>query len=325
MSWHHVINVSGGKDSTALLLLAIERGTPNLKVVFADTGNEHPQTYECVRFLEHRLDVPIQWVRASFDDEIAGKREYVATRWAAKGVPAEKIARAMAVLRPTGNPFLDLCLWKGRFPSRMTQFCTAELKKVPINEQVVRPLLFAGHRVISWQGVRAQESPKRALLPMVERQPDGPLWAYRPILHWTAEEVFAMHHRHGIEPNPLYTQGMGRVGCMPCINVRKSELFEIAKRFPEQIDRIEAWEAAVTEASKRGAATFFSGDSAMRSHSLGGFASLTPSEVASVANVRQAVEWSATSRGGRHYDLLKWAERQDDDTPICSSAYGLCE
>ena len=32
--------------------------------------------------------------------------------------------------------------------------------------------------------------------------------------------------------------GMGRVGCMPCINCRKDELLEISKRFPEVIERI---------------------------------------------------------------------------------------
>ena len=41
---HNIISFSGGKDSTAMLLLAIERETDNLSAVFADTGNEHEQT-----------------------------------------------------------------------------------------------------------------------------------------------------------------------------------------------------------------------------------------------------------------------------------------
>jgi diphthamide synthase (EF-2-diphthine--ammonia ligase) len=40
---HHIASVSGGKDSTALWLLAVERGV-EIQPVFADTG--HEQTYE---------------------------------------------------------------------------------------------------------------------------------------------------------------------------------------------------------------------------------------------------------------------------------------
>lgn len=42
----NMLSVSGGKDSTATLLLALERDTRNLVPVLADTGNEHPQSYD---------------------------------------------------------------------------------------------------------------------------------------------------------------------------------------------------------------------------------------------------------------------------------------
>lgn len=40
----NIISVSGGKDSTALYLLAIEFFGKDFIPVFADTGNEHPVT-----------------------------------------------------------------------------------------------------------------------------------------------------------------------------------------------------------------------------------------------------------------------------------------
>ena len=297
----NVISVSGGKDSTALLLLAIERETENLSAVFADTGNEHPTTYEFVRYLEAETGVAIRWVRADFTDRINNKAEYIRNHWADDGVADEKIKRALETLKPTGNPFLDLCIWKGRPPSTKARFCTSELKVIPMTEQVLMPLTDAGHEVYSWQGVRRDESRARAELNELD-EVGGGLFNFRPILDWTVDDVFAMHKKHGIEPNPLYRQGMGRVGCMPCINCRKDELLEISKRFPEELERIAEWERIILNASKRDGASFF------RSKYRG-------------TTIQSAVEWSKTSRGGQELDLF----RSFDEPNQCESAYGLCE
>ena len=314
---HNVISFSGGKDSTAMLLLAIERDTPDLSVVFADTGNEHEQTYDYVRYIESATGVPIRWVKADFSRQIAGKREFVLTKWADKwGAPQEAIDRAAAALVPTGIPFLDLCIWKGRFPSTKVAFCSEELKRNPIIEQVQKPLLETGN-VISWQGVRRDESLRRKHLPERElkmtAENGSEMWNYRPILDWTANDCFAMHKKHGIKHNPLYEQRMGRVGCMPCINARKDELNEISKRFPDVIERIAQWENAVGLASIRGESTFFTSEGMPEGS--------TPQQHYENGRIEQVVKWAATARGGRQRDFL----REMDDGPVCSSIYGLCE
>lgn len=320
--YEHIISVSGGKDSTALYLLAMERGRP-FKAVFADTGNEHELTYEFVRTLPKKTGGPkIQWVRADFTKDFERKRKFIAEKWPLDGVSTEKIKRALQLFHPTGNPFLDLCMMKGRFPSTKARFCTEELKVKPINEQVNWPILFDKRHVISWQGVRGDESPARAILPPWQRLEPfrseplvsaGRLYAHRPLLSWTIGDVWAIHKRHDISPNPLYAQGMNRVGCMPCIMCRKEELREIARRFPEHIERIETWEALVSEVSKRGQATFFAAcdDPAVRergeiSHQTHG--------------IRNHVEWSKTDRGGRQYNLITTV---DFGTPC--DQWGTCE
>ncbi|WP_127483956.1 phosphoadenosine phosphosulfate reductase domain-containing protein [Paenibacillus ehimensis] len=213
--------------------------------------------------------------------------------------------RAIDHLKPTGNPFLDLCIWKSRFPSTKVRFCTQYLKAYPIFDEVYAPLLEQGYHVVSWQGVRAAESPARAKLQEREMTPEG-YEIYRPLLQWSARDVFAMHKKHGIEPNPLYLQGMGRVGCMPCINVNKDELFEISRRFPEEIERIAEWERIVSAASKLQNSSFLP---ALASDDK--------------KNIYDWVEWSKTAHGGKQYDLIKAIEF--DNVPVCSSQYGLCE
>lgn len=294
------------EQSNRLLL----RGT--LSFAFADTGHEHPLTYEYVGRLERYLGVPISRVRADFSVEIARKRNSVGQRWTAAGVPPHRIARAVQLLEPTGVPFLDLCIWKGRFPSARRRFCSEELKHRPIYEQVLLPKMRMG-RVLSWQGVRRDESPGRASARWYERG-DGPrLWNFRPLVDWTVEGVFDIHKRHGLEPNPLYRLGMGRVGCMPCIHARKAELAEIARRFPAELRRVAEWERLVALVSRRGLSSFFAHDKIPGEHQ--------GSRNIPMPGIQDVALWATTGRGGRQFDLLA----QRGEVPICSSLYGLCE
>ena len=135
----HIVNISGGKDSTATYLLALDRGVP-FRAVMADTGNEHPDTIEYAERLGDRTGGPqVEVFRADFTERMAKKRAYVAEHWPEKGVPQAVVDRAIAALQPTGIPFLDLCLWKGRFPSRRAQFCTEFLKSDVIGRLVIDP------------------------------------------------------------------------------------------------------------------------------------------------------------------------------------------
>lgn len=299
----NVISISGGKDSAAMWIHVTKELGMEVMPVFADTGNEHQLTYQYVDYLEEKLG-PIRRVKADFTDQIEHKRITVQTKWREEGISEDIILKALEVLQPTGNPFLDLCIWKGRFPSTKARFCTQELKIIPMLEQVTLPLLEAGHKVVSLQGIRAQESPARAAMPEHEDTPEG-FHVWRPLLNWTADDVFAMHSKHGIEPNPLYKLGMSRVGCMPCINCNKAELFEIARRFPEVVERVAEWERLVKIASKRQASTFF------------------PTADGRGDGIYDLVEWSKTAYGGKQYDLIKALEWED--VPQCSSVYGLCE
>ncbi|PRH13525.1 phosphoadenosine phosphosulfate reductase domain-containing protein [Burkholderia gladioli] len=317
----HVVSLSGGKDSTATLLVALElHGRENVRAVFADTGNEHEATYAyALDYLPSALGITVDVVRADFADEFATKRANLARL--AVGEPEsavygkrefmyawtpEAAARALELLHPTGNPFLDLCLVRGGFPSRKRQFCTEYLKRNPLTEYAIG-LIDGGYFVESWQGVRADESEARRWLPHYEWR-GGHYAVLRPILRWNVANVFEAHAAAGIEPNPLYREGMSRVGCMPCINAQKAEIREIARRFPEHVERVAAWERLVSEVCRPFSPVSF-------------FHMGTTGHMGQATTVLQVVEWSKTTRGGRQYDLLADAE----PATACSSAYGLCE
>lgn len=313
----HLVSLSGGKDSTATLLVALElHGHANVMAAFADTGNEHPATYEYVRYLHRSLSVPIVWLKRDLSPEWWARVEYVRNRWPAKGVAPAVVDRVVEFMQrgPTGNPFLDLCIIKGRFPSRRAQFCTQWLKTEPLTELAME-LIESHGQIWSWQGIRLDESHSRrsrlqgtgACVRSYEELGGG-LHIMRPILRWPAAAVFEAHRAWGIEPNPLYTQGADRVGCMPCINAGKDEVLNISKRWPEHIDRIAEWERVVGLASKRGNSTFFPspGDSATAFER---------------GNVWQVVQWSQTQRGGKRLDLF----RVHEEPTACASSFGLCE
>lgn len=314
----HLVSVSGGKDSTAVYLLALESGRP-FRAVMADVGNEHPDTYEYVARLHERTGGPkVEVVMANFDAEIAAKRMFIARdqrlkrdysskptsdsygrrrRWSNKAK-----RRALAALVPTGIPYLDLCMWKGRFPSSQAQFCTEHLKDIPISIGVVGPMLKAGP-VLQWLGMRAEESERRRLQPKFNHHENGSM-IWRPIQQWVEADVWAMHRRHGLVPNPLYAKGARRVGCWPCVNCGKEELRLMDELTPEEDDRIEYWEHLVGQCSKRGQATFFA-----------------PKERGVLIGIKDAIEWAKTTHGGKQYGMFFDQQRGGG----CTSDLGLCE
>ena len=193
--------VSGGKDSTATLLLAIEKhGEDNIVPIFTDTGFEASETYRYLNYLENQLGVKIIKLR-----------------------------------NPEGYDLPLLILKKKRFPNSRMRFCTALLKQVPA------ALYLMQRKDVGelWFGIRASESRRRK--EKYGRLSPEDTWDYAewlnnngylrkrhleklthircrfPIVNWTEKQVFRYLGEKGIEPNPLYTRGHKRVGCYPCI------------------------------------------------------------------------------------------------------------
>lgn len=301
-----VVSVSGGKDSTATYLLCLEQTGGDFDAVFADTGNEHPHTYEYVARLHERTGGPkVRVVKADFSWELTRKKAYLesgkAVSRSVRPWTEDRVREVLAAgFEPTGIPFLDLCRMKGMFPSRKRAFCSEILKRATLQEQAHQPLIDSGYHVISWQGIRAEESVRRSCYPMWEISPESEsVTIYRPLMGWTVEDVAAMHKRHNVPLNPLYGMGFSRVGCMPCIQSNKQDIRNIAQICPEHIAKIREWERSIQASNRLGQSTFFHQD------------------------IPEVVRWSMTRRSGRQFDLLALAEPPTSE--VCIYAGGLCE
>jgi 3'-phosphoadenosine 5'-phosphosulfate sulfotransferase (PAPS reductase)/FAD synthetase len=275
-----IASVSGGKDSAALCLWLQEQGIEHRRV-FADTGWEHDLTYEYLRGPLTKALGPI--------DEVQGRDAGMA----------------------------NLVRRKGMFPSRLRRFCTEELKVKPLADYT-RSWQDKHGEVVSAVGIRAAESASRAKLAEWEWSDTFDCDVWRPLIHWTEQDVIDIHKRHGLAPNPLYLKGAARVGCWPCIFARKAEIRLVANIDPERIEAIRALETEVqaVSAARREAAgkpegtnppTFFHGhqkttDGTPRPH--------TP--------IDTVVSWSRTKHGGKEPLLL-------DDQPEGCVRWGLCE
>ena len=202
-----IINVSGGKDSTACILAMREAEIP-CRYVFADTGWEMPQTYEYIAYLESRLGITIDRV----------------------GKPGGMVA----MIRN-----------ERAFPNPRVSWCTDKLKIRPLRRYFEKVATAEDTDAVSVVGIRAEESQRRAEMPEFQHDERWGGYVWRPILHWLIPDVLAAHHRHGIDVNPLYRMGFERVGCAPCKNSTKSQIELFADLAPERIDIVRELEEFV--------------------------------------------------------------------------------
>ncbi|HCC51472.1 MAG TPA: sulfate adenylate transferase [Porphyromonadaceae bacterium] len=199
---------SGGKDSQACLIESVKKyGADRITAVFCDTGWEHPLTYNHIQATT----------------EIMGIK--------------------LVVLKPQLG-FIELAKKKKRFPSVFQRFCTIELKIKP----TINFILSLSESVIVIEGVRAQESKKRAEMSnecmyfrsyfdgingkkesyrrkeVIEWCSKYDASVIRPIFKWDAQQVIDCILNARQKPNQLYYKGYSRVGCMPCIMSRMSNI-----------------------------------------------------------------------------------------------------
>ena len=297
-----VASVSGGKDSTAMALLFRAAKIPFIAVNM-DTGWEHADTDHYVREILPKYIGPIKTITAEIEPKPEAAEDIARLE--------KKVGRESAMLR--------LVLNRGYFPSRKARFCTQEIKM-----DVMRKWLDElDSEPINATGVRASESAKRSKYPEWERWEAADCDQWRPLIRWSDQDVVNIHKEFQVPPNPLYLRGAHRVGCWPCIYARKSEIRNIAETDPDRIDLMEELEQIVTlkvrekviargEVVKTAHSGWFWNGSAGK-HSDG-------RRRGEAWKIRDVVEWSKTSYGGKQYELFA-----PPDQEFGCMRWGVCD
>lgn len=225
-----IVSFSGGKDSHACLLKAVdEYGVDKVEAVFCDTGWEHPDTYEHIKYVVETIGVKLTTLKGKYD-------------------------------------FISLAEKKKRFPSTKARFCTEELKIKPMIDWVLSQsdslIIIQGIRSGESSARKSMDQECMYFKHYFQPLPNGKTYSYRkkdviewcnkydasvfrPIKEWSAQQVIDCILNAGHKPNPLYYRGFSRVGCFPCIMCRKSEVLNIVKNDNQIIGKIKDAEAKV--------------------------------------------------------------------------------
>lgn len=197
-----IISVSGGKDSTATLLKALQKYEKNnILGVFCDTGWEHPETYKYIEYLKEKSGAEIITIKSEKFKSVS-----------------------------------DLIRHKKIFPSSKRRFCSVNMKVIPMINFLMK---FCSDnpetQIENWIGIRADESRDRKkkygkLLPkdtfiygdiykLTKKQAKilNNVKLRYPVVNLTANNIYKIIINAGLDINPLYHKGHDRVGCFPCV------------------------------------------------------------------------------------------------------------
>ena len=99
---------------------------------------------------------------------------------------------------------------------------SVELRKQCCHIRKVVPLKKALAGKAIWiTGLRAEHSPGRHEMQILEWDEVNQIIKYNPLLHWTTEEVKAYINKNYIPYNALHDRGFVSIGCAPCTRAIK--------------------------------------------------------------------------------------------------------
>lgn len=214
----HMVSLSGGKDSTAMLLMMLERQMPVDIILFCDTGLEFPAMYEHLDRLERNTGRAITRVKAEHPYE-----------YYMFDVPVHRLHETKFTqkfgLNHSGYG------WAGP----KMRWCTSVLKDNP-RERFLRPLR-EKYDIIEYVGIAADEQYR------LERKRNRSPSHRHPLVDWGITEADCLKYCHdrGYDWNGLY-EHFRRASCWCCPLQSLPELRKLMKYYPELWEQLKTWD-----------------------------------------------------------------------------------
>lgn len=205
----HVVCLSGGKDSTAMLLMMLEKNMPVDIVLFCDTGIEFPAMYEHIDKIEKYIGIPITRLKADKSFEYY-------------------LIEHEVNYRPTSEKYGTDIKGYGWAGAR-SRWCTSELKTRVISGYLKD--LKREYDVIEYVGIAADEPSRIKNLRY-------------PLYEWGITEAKALEYCYskGFDFGGLYKL-FNRASCWCCPLQGLKALRTLHDHFPDLWQQLKIWDA----------------------------------------------------------------------------------
>jgi 3'-phosphoadenosine 5'-phosphosulfate sulfotransferase (PAPS reductase)/FAD synthetase len=251
---HIIVSMSGGKDSIAALLEILDMGADKSKIelwhnavdgrggkpfmdwMFMDDYN--------IKIAEH-FGIPLyfSWLEHGFKGEMLKKDSYSHPH-------KVETPEGLITLERERAKIGTRLKFPQQSPSLQTRWCSSALKIDVARRALNNQDRFHGKKILFITGERREESANRSRYNQLEAHAcdtrNGRLGrhvdAWRTVLHWSEEQVWAKLEEHGFNAPVPYRLGWNRSSCMTCIYNGPTIWATLFEYFPDRAKQILEYE-----------------------------------------------------------------------------------